>query len=178
MMHSFTGELETEFNYGDVDSGNSTNHSPNEDKNISQATEGKTFFIALEPFLGSVLWLCWLAANHCVWKLVTKSQLQLCERSELRLLNLKLQFGPFQQSQKLKEIDFSQENCNETFLKDYQTQCQLDLPERHLFTVSFMHLLLQTLRGGGVLYTLKSNGSSLHLANFNFANILNMVKSF
>ena len=74
MMHSFTGELETEFNYGDIDSGNSTNHSPNEDKNISQATEGKTFFIALEPFLGSVLWLCWLAANHCVWKLVKKSQ--------------------------------------------------------------------------------------------------------
>ena len=40
-------ELETESSYGDVDSGNSTNHSPNEDKNISQATEGKTFFIAL-----------------------------------------------------------------------------------------------------------------------------------
>ena len=81
MMHSFTGELETEFNYGDVDSGNSTNHSPNEDKNISQATEGKTFFIALEPFLGSVLWLCWLAANHCVWKLVKSLNLQLCDWS-------------------------------------------------------------------------------------------------
>ena len=34
-----------EFGYGaDVDSGNSTNHSPNEDKNISQATEGKLFY--------------------------------------------------------------------------------------------------------------------------------------
>ena len=43
----FFTELETESSYGDVDSGNSTNHSPNEDKNISQATEGKTFFIAL-----------------------------------------------------------------------------------------------------------------------------------
>ena len=49
-MHSFTGELETEFNYGDVDSGNSTNHSPNEDKNISQATEGKTFFYCIRAF--------------------------------------------------------------------------------------------------------------------------------
>ena len=57
LFSCFTGELETEFNYGDVDSGNSTNHSPNEDKNISQATEGKTFFIALEPSFGSVTML-------------------------------------------------------------------------------------------------------------------------
>ena len=43
-------------------------------KTLAKLQKVKLFFIALEPFLGSVLWLCWLAANHCVWKLVKKSQ--------------------------------------------------------------------------------------------------------
>ena len=90
MMHSFTGELETEFNYGDVDSGNSTNHSPNEDKNISQATEGKTFFIVLEPSFGSVTMLT--SCQSLCLKISQKSQL-----TTLRVNRhyLKVQFRPF-----------------------------------------------------------------------------------
>ena len=91
-MHSFTGELETEFNYGDVDSGNSTNHSPNEDKNISQATEGKTFFYCIRAFprFGSVTMLTY-CQSLCL-KISQKSQF-----TTLRVNRhyLKVQFRPF-----------------------------------------------------------------------------------